>query len=80
MITGIWQMGFDNNKPYWNYIKLPIVAFYRIIVFDFIYANRKLTENINKTEKYCSSQPSIRLPVKPNTIDHESLAIQLKQI
>ncbi|CAM4089055.1 hypothetical protein GILI108418_04005 [Gillisia limnaea] len=55
MITGIWQMGFDNNKPYWNYIKLPIVAFYRIIVFHFIYANRKLTENINKTEKYCSS-------------------------
>ncbi|MFL3661102.1 MAG: hypothetical protein ACI6PN_05060 [Polaribacter sp.] len=54
MIMGIWQMGFDNNNPYWNYMKLPILAFYGIILFRFVFTNRKLNENINKTEKYCS--------------------------
>jgi len=55
LIMGIWQMGFsDNNNPYWNYMKLPILAFYGIILFRFIFTNRKLNENINKTEKYCS--------------------------
>jgi hypothetical protein len=55
LIMGIWQMGFsDNNNPYWNNMKLPILAFYGIILFRFIFTNRKLNENINKTEKYCS--------------------------
>ena len=56
MIMGIGQMGFynNNNNPYWNYMKLPILAFYGIILFRFIFTNRKLNENINKTEKYCS--------------------------
>ncbi len=57
MIMGIWQMGFsnnNNNNPYWNYMKLPILAFYGIILFRFVFTNRKINENINKTEKYCS--------------------------
>ena len=55
LIMGIWQMGFsDNNNPYWNNMKLPILAFYGIILFRFIFTNRKLNENINKTEKYYS--------------------------
>ncbi|QXP72357.1 hypothetical protein H0I31_00630 [Tenacibaculum sp. AHE15PA] len=54
LIMGIWQMGFDNNNPYWNYMKLPILVFYGIIIFRFIITNRKLNENIEKTEKYCS--------------------------
>ena len=56
LIMGLWQMGFsnNNNNPYWNYMKLPILAFYGIILFRFIFTNRKLNENITKTEKYCS--------------------------
>jgi len=55
MIMGIWQMGFsNNNNPYWNYMKLPILAFYGIILFRFVFTNRKINENINKTEKHCS--------------------------
>lgn len=54
LIMGIWQMGFDENNPYWNYMKLPILAFYGIIIFRFISRNRKLNENIEKTEKYSS--------------------------
>jgi hypothetical protein len=56
LIMGIWQMGFsnNNNNPYWNYMKLPILAFYGIILFRFIFMKRKLNENITKTEKYCS--------------------------
>ena len=54
LIMGIWQMGFSNNNPYWNYMKLPILAFYGIILFRFIFTNRKLNENITKTEKHCS--------------------------
>jgi hypothetical protein len=54
LIMGLWQMGFsnNNNNPYWNYMKLPILAFYGIILFRFIFTNRKLNENITKTEKY----------------------------
>lgn len=54
LIMGIWQMGFSNNNPYWNHMKLPILVFYGIILFRFIFTNRKLNENITKTEKYCS--------------------------
>ena len=54
LIMGIWQMGFDENNPYWNYMKLPILAFYGIIIFRFISRKKKLNENIEKTEKYCS--------------------------
>ena len=54
LIMGIWQMGFDDNNPYWEYMKLPTLAFYGIIIFRFIIRNKKLNENINKTEKYCS--------------------------
>lgn len=54
LIVGIWQMGFDENNPYWNYMKLPTLMFYGIIIFRFIIRNRKLNKNIEKTEKYCS--------------------------
>jgi hypothetical protein len=51
-IMGIWQMGFDNNNPYWNYMKLPFIAFFGIVVIRFIVINKKLTENISETEKH----------------------------
>jgi hypothetical protein len=54
LIMGIWQMGSDENNPYWNYMKSPILAFYGIIIFRFISRKKKLNENIEKTEKYCS--------------------------
>lgn len=54
LTMGIWQMGFDDNNPYWKYMKLPTLVFYGIIIFRFITTNRKLNENVNKTEKYCS--------------------------
>ena len=54
LFMGIWQMGFDDNNPYWKYMKLPTLAFYGIIIFRFITTNKKLTKNINKTERYCS--------------------------
>ena len=54
LIMGIWQMGSDENNPYWNYMKLPILTFYGIIIFRFINRNKKLNENIEKTEKHCS--------------------------
>lgn len=54
MIMGIWQMGYGDNNPYWKYMKLPTLAFYGIILFRFVFTNRKLNENIKETEKYCS--------------------------
>ena len=55
LIMAIWQMGFsDSYNPYWDYMKLPILTFYGIILLRFIFTNRNLSENINKTEKYCS--------------------------
>ncbi len=53
LIMGIWQIFYSIN-PYWNYMKLPILVFYGIILFRFIFTNRKLNENITKTEKHCS--------------------------
>ena len=52
LIMGIWQIGVENNNPYWNFMKLPVILFYGIIIFRFIITNRKLNENIEKTEKY----------------------------
>ena len=54
MIMGIWQMGFDDNNPYWKYMKVPILLFYGIILTRFISTNKKLQYNIDETEKYCS--------------------------
>jgi hypothetical protein len=54
MVMGIWQMLIEDKNPYWNYMKLPILAFYGIIIFRFINTNKRLSENIKKTEKYCS--------------------------
>lgn len=51
MIMGIWQMFYDKNNPYWNYMKLPILMFYGINVIRFVFTNKKLTKNINETEK-----------------------------
>ena len=50
-IMGIWQMGFDNNNPYWDYMKTPVVIVYGIILFRFAITNKKLTKNISETEK-----------------------------
>ena len=51
LITGIWQMGYDVNSPYWNYMKLPILVFYGIVLNGFIITNKKLQHNIDETEK-----------------------------
>ena len=55
LIMGLWQ-GLNNGNPYWKYMKLPIILFYGIIVLRFIFTNKKLTENIDKTEKHNSEE------------------------
>ncbi|WP_288954483.1 hypothetical protein [uncultured Polaribacter sp.] len=54
LIMGIWQVLIEDKNPYWNYMKLPILAFYAIILFRFINTNKRLYENITETEKHCS--------------------------
>ena len=54
LIMGIWQVLIEDKNPYWNYMKLPILAFYGIILFRFINTNKRLYENITETEKHCS--------------------------
>jgi len=54
MIMGIWQVLYDNNNPYWDYMKIPTILFFGIIIVRFTIINKKLNENINEMEKYCS--------------------------
>ena len=54
MIMGIWQVLYDNNNPYWDYMKIPTILFFGIIIVRFIIINKKLNGNINEMEKYCS--------------------------
>ncbi|MDP3358939.1 MAG: hypothetical protein Q8S41_06265 [Lutibacter sp.] len=51
MIMGIWQMLYENNNPYWEYMKFPILLFYVIILTKFMITNKKLQYNINESEK-----------------------------
>ena len=54
MIMGIWQSLYDQSNPYWQYMKIPVILFFGIIVIRFINTNKKISDNINETEKYCS--------------------------
>ncbi len=53
LIMGIWQMGFQNNQ-YWDFMKLPFLVFYGILLFDFIRKNKRLSKNIKETERHCN--------------------------
>lgn len=54
MIMGIWQSLYDQSNPYWQYMKIPVILFFGIIVVQFINTNKKISDNINETEKYVS--------------------------
>jgi hypothetical protein len=49
LIMGLWQV-FDNNNPYWKFMKLPILTFFGFIIFRFIQGYKKLRDNIEKAE------------------------------
>jgi len=49
LIMGFWQ-AFGEDNPYWNYMKLPILAFLGFIIIRFILVYKELTENIQKAE------------------------------
>ncbi|PCH76126.1 MAG: hypothetical protein COB98_07155 [Flavobacteriaceae bacterium] len=54
MLMVFVKMIYDSNNPYWNYMKLPVVLFYGIVLVRFMSRNKKLNENIKETEKYCA--------------------------
>jgi hypothetical protein len=49
LIMSAWQT-MNKNNPYWEYMKIPIVIFFGLIIVRFLTINKKLTENIQKTE------------------------------
>ena len=51
MIMGIWQMLYDNNNPYWEYMKVPIVLFYGLVLTKYMITNQKIQYNIDEAEK-----------------------------
>jgi len=54
LIMGIWQVGSENDNQFWNYMKLPILTFYGIILFKFLVTIKSLNKNIKAAETYCS--------------------------
>ena len=50
LVLGIWQMGTENNSQVWNYMKIPMIIFYGIILLKFWKTNRSLSRNINDAE------------------------------
>ncbi len=53
LIMAFWQL-FSENNPYWDFMKIPFLLIYGILLTDFIITNRKLTKNIKETEKHCN--------------------------
>ncbi len=53
LIMALWQL-FSENNPYWDFMKIPFLLIYGILLTDFIITNRKLTKNIKETEKHCN--------------------------
>ena len=49
LIMSAWQT-MNKNNPYWEYMKIPIILFFGLIIVRFLTINKKLTENIQKTE------------------------------
>lgn len=49
LFMSAWQTMNENN-PYWEYMKIPIILFFGFIIIKFIIVNKKLTENIQKVE------------------------------
>lgn len=45
MFMGIWLL-YDENTPYWNYMKIPVLVFYVIILVDYLNINTKISANI----------------------------------
>lgn len=54
MFLGVVQVLSKNLNPYWSYIKLPVLLFYGIVVYQFITINKKLNKNIQETENLLS--------------------------
>ena len=44
-----WQI-MNQDNPYWEYMKIPIILFFGFIIIQFVIVNKKLTENIRKVE------------------------------
>lgn len=53
LILGFMQVLSDSENLYWNYAKIPVLIFFLIVVTRFYTMNKKLTENIRKTEAQC---------------------------
>ncbi len=53
LIMAFWQL-FSENNPYWDFMKIPFLLIYGILLTDFIITNRNLTKNIKETEKLCN--------------------------
>ncbi len=49
LIMSAWQT-ISKDNPYWEYMKIPILLFFSLIIVRFIIINKKLTENIRETE------------------------------
>ncbi|NLP59504.1 hypothetical protein [Lutibacter sp. B1] len=49
LIMSSWQT-MNLNNPYWEYMKFPIVIFFGIIITRFVITNKKINDNIKKTE------------------------------
>jgi hypothetical protein len=49
LIMSAWQIMNEDN-PYWEYMKIPIILFFGFIIIRFVIVNKKLTDNIQKME------------------------------
>jgi len=51
LLLGIWQMGFSLQRPIWEYIKIPVLIYFIIVMFELYRTNKKLGLNIQKVEE-----------------------------
>lgn len=49
LFMSAWQTMSENN-PYWEFMKIPIILFFGIIIIRLVIVNKKLSENIKKVE------------------------------
>ncbi len=52
LILGLMQVLSQNENPYWDYAKIPVLIFFVFAVTRFYTMNKKLNENIRKTEEF----------------------------
>lgn len=51
LILSMWQMFSENQNPYWDFAKIPVLLFIGITAFNFYKTYNKLTKNIEKAEE-----------------------------